>query len=193
MDRRPKLRIRARCRAPLPDSQIGHRVAQILLLTRPDVLADLGMSSDQIKKAQRTATAFWLKAKDLAGKPDATLIDARRKLNLQMTQWIEAELSTDQASRLEQISLWWEGPSAFVTRPAVAMTLKLSKEQKEALQVAVNQREAARAKGHDEERLLAAKALEVLTPEQLITWKQLLGREFVPQLAARAATTTQRR
>ena len=90
--------------------------AKVLLLTRADVLTDLGMTPEQSKKAQKTATAFWLKADELKGKPDQKLVKARLDLTLQMNRWIETELSPQQIARLDQVDLWWEGPSALVSR-----------------------------------------------------------------------------
>ena len=47
---------------PLPDSRLGVRTAPLLLLSRPDVRADLGLNSEQTLSAQRTITALYVQS-----------------------------------------------------------------------------------------------------------------------------------
>src|SRR4029079_250908 len=66
---------------PLPDSRLGVRTAPLLLLSRPDVQADLGLTPEQTSSAQRTITALYVQATALKGRPDAEVLAARRAID----------------------------------------------------------------------------------------------------------------
>lgn len=172
---------------PLPDSRLGVRTAPLLLLSRPDVRADLGLTSEQTLSAQRTITALYVQASNLKGKPDDEVLAARRAIDADQRRWLETQLTTEQQARLVQIDLQWEGPSALMTRPVVAETLGLSSAQRATLSAAIARRNHLRAQGQDrpqDERELAEQALAALAAEQRGRWRAMLGRPFVVQTAA---------
>jgi hypothetical protein len=172
---------------PLPDSRLGHRTAPLLLLSRPEVRADMGMTPAQAESAARAIRSFYVQAYALRGKPSTPeTIRARRAVDDEAFAWIDSQLSPEQQARLSQIDLQWEGPRALVSRPSIARMLDLSKDQVHTLTTAVARRDAAHAKGHaDADRILGEVALACLNDAQRETWKGLLGKPFSPQVAPR--------
>jgi hypothetical protein len=110
-------------------------------------------------------------------------IAGRRTIDEAQQRWLESWLSDEQRSRLIQIDLQWEGPSALISRPIVADSLGLSDSQRALLTQALAERNQKRAQGQpppQSDRRLAEKALQVLTEPQRERWKAMLGRPFVP-------------
>jgi hypothetical protein len=118
------------------------------------------------------------------------VITARKAVDEAQRAWIEANLSTDQRNRLVQIDLQWEGPPALSSRPVVADTLALTPDQRDAIRKAVVENLALRARSQTspgDEATLTRKVLGLLSPTQKERWKAMLGRPFVPRLAAAPA------
>lgn len=169
-----------------PASRLGVRTAPLLLVSRSDVRAELNLTVAQAASAERAITDLYVKALALRGKSGPEILAARRAIDEAMEHWLNTELTSEQRTRLVQIDLQWEGPSALVSRPVVTETLGLGREQAQALRQAVEERNHRRTEhGHQvsDERALAQRALEILTPDQKQRWKAMLGRPFVPQLA----------
>lgn len=175
----------------LPDSGLGVRTAPILLLSRADVQADLGLSTEQILSAQRAIRDLRSRASALKGLPDAEAIAARRAIDEAQQRWLEQQLNDDQRARLLQVDLQWEGPAAVITRPWLAEHLGLSDDQRRALSQAVARRDSMRVAptadtptDAPDERPLAREVLATLNAEQQQAWKALLGQPFTVRLAA---------
>ena len=170
----------------LPDSRLGIRTVPLLLLSRPDVRADLGLNPEQSAEARRAISELHAKAAALRGKTGAEAIAARRAIDEEQRRRLEAMLSPEQQDRLVQIDLQWEGPSALISRKIVAESLNLDDRQRATLAQAVsdcNRRRAQAAGGAGEERQLAEQALAILTEPQRARWRAMLGRPLViPQL-----------
>ena len=174
-------------RVPLPDERLGVRTAPLLLLSRPDVCADLRLNPRQLDEAEEAITDLYIRAAALRGQVGQPAIAGRKAIDEAQRVWFETHLTTEQLNRLVQIDLQWEGPSALLSRPVVADTLSLSTEQRVALKQAVAARDAARARGSAPgaaEQVLARQALSQLTPEQKVRWRAMLGNPFVPRLAS---------
>jgi len=173
--------------SPLPDDRLGIRTAPLLLLSRPDVRADLRLDAPQTESAERVITELHARAEALKGKSGPQAVADRKAIDEAQRLWFEAHLTAHQQNRLLQIDLQWEGPSALVNRPLVAEMLNLTPEQRATLKQAVAQRDAARA-SHTHtpahEQTLAKQALSVLTSSQKERWRVMLGNPFVPQLAS---------
>ena len=173
--------------APLPDSRLGIRTVPLLLLSRPDVRADLGLNPAQTAEAQRAISELYAKAAALRGKTGAEAIAARRAIDEEQRRRLEALLSPEQQDRLVQIDLQWEGPSALISRKMVAESLNLDDRQRATLAQAVSDRDRRRAQAPDragDERQLAEQALAILTEPQRARWRAMLGRPLaIPQLA----------
>jgi hypothetical protein len=174
--------------APLPDSRLGIRTVPLLLLSRPDVRADLGMNPAQTAEARRAISELHAKAASLRGKTGAEAIAARRAIDEEQRRRLEALLSPEQQDRLVQIDLQWEGPSALISRKMVAEALNLDDRQRATLAQAVSDRDRRRAQAPDrggDERQLAEQALAILTEPQRARWRAMLGRPLaIPQLAS---------
>jgi hypothetical protein len=175
----------------VPDELFNRRTAPLLLLSRPDIRADLGLTAKQVADADAAISYLHDRAAELRGKTGPQAIAARRAVDEAQRDWFVANLTPEQRDRLIQIDLQWEGHSALVSRPVVADALGLSNEQRAALKRAVEARDAARAAGRSgqstDEQVLVRQALSVLTPAQRERWWAMLGRPFVPQIASAAA------
>ena len=172
---------------PLPDDRLGMRTVPLLLLSRPDVRADLKLTPEQIRAADHAIAELYNKAATLRGRAGPEVIAARRKIDEEQARWIEHELSAEQVARLGEIDLQWEGPSAVLSRPKIGESLGLTDAQRQGLAQAVEVRNRHRAKGRpavEVERQLAEQALAILNTDQKARWKALLGRPFAVQTAA---------
>jgi hypothetical protein len=179
---------------PLPDHRLGMRQAPLLLLTRPDIRASVGLDETQAADAERTLTELYQRALSLKGKRDRESEAGRRAIDAAGEQWLKTRLSDAQRKRLIELDLQWEGPSALITRPVVADHLRLTPEQRTRLAEAIAECNRRRAEGGDYRECvhqLAQKALSLLTTEQSTRWKAMLGPPFpfVPQLASSRTTT----
>jgi hypothetical protein len=170
----------------LPDSRLGVRTAPLLLLSRPDVCADLRLDPGQTTDAEAMRRTLYAKARALKGTTGEAAVSARRAIDEQQNRWLETHLSEGQRRRLAQVDLQWEGPAALVSRPALAETLGLSRAQREALRQAIaesRQRPTNGAASRSGEKALARRTLEVLTTAQRDRWRLLLGEPFTPRIA----------
>ena len=168
--------------APLPDERLGIRTAPILLLSRFDVRADLKLSAEQVAKAETAITDFWVDANAVKGMRGAAALEARKQVDRRLQLWFEANLTQPQRTRLLQIDLQWEGPSALL-RPVVADSLALSPAQRESIAVCVNASHDERARNAltpAREVALNKAALKVLKPAQLTRWRAMIGEPFTP-------------
>lgn len=162
----------------LPDSRKGTRTAPLLLLTRADVQADLGLDEAKIASARKAVAALTERALALRGKTGAAVIDARREIDEAQAQWLRTNLSDEQLTRLSQIDIQWEGSSALVSRPAVAETLALTPTQLRALNKIIAERDARRAQGPPApgaESETRRKSMAVLSNAQLGAWNAMVG------------------
>jgi hypothetical protein len=163
----------------LPDRQIGRHTAPLLILSRPEVQADLKLDPKDAEKVERTIVELYTKAQPLVGRRDPEAIAARRAIDEAHQTWLQANLSESQRSRLTQIDLQWEGPAALHTRPIVADTLRLTTAQRQKLTDAFRDRESKRATpGRDsraDDLAFAETVLSLLDEEQKGRWKSMLG------------------
>ncbi|SIO62847.1 hypothetical protein SAMN05444166_7167 [Singulisphaera sp. GP187] len=177
----------------LPDSRLGVRTAPLLLLSRHDVQADLQLSRTQVDDAETAIRELYVKANGLRGLKGEKAITERRAIDEEQRLWFENRLSETQRKRIVQIDLQWEGPSALISRPAVAEFLELTPEQLTTLKKAVD--ESIRRRSQDSnashfDRELAQRTLATLTDAQKLRWKAMLGQPFQPQLAHADGKTT---
>jgi hypothetical protein len=173
--------------ALLPDSRLGMRIAPMLLLSRPDVQADLKLSPELAAAADHEIRELRSRAGELKGKSDADTISARRQIDDAQQRWLTTNLSAEQRARLHQIDLQWEGPTALVSRPSIANALSLTETQRQGLAEAVTRRDSLRTQGKlrpQDEADLARAAINVLSDQQKSRWKAMMGRPFAVQVAA---------
>ncbi len=170
----------------LTDERFGIRTPPILLLSRPDVRADLGLTPKQTEDAQVEIANLYVRAAALKGQTGPSAVAARKQVDDAQRLWFEGHLSPEQLNRLVQVDLQWEGPSALLSRPMVSDALSLSAEQRVALKQAIAARDAARVRGSSRdaaEHALALQTLKILTADQKGHWRAMLGKRFVPQIA----------
>ena len=171
----------------LPDDSRGHRVAPLLLLSRPEVRDDLQLAPDQVLEVEKAIADLHQKAASLKGKTGEAAVAGRRAVDEDQKAWLETHLTLDQVDRLWQVDLRWEGPSAMATRPSVAEALALSDEQKAALNRAILERNAHRAKAKDataSDHQFHLRALSVLSDGQKQRWERMIGRPLAVKTAA---------
>jgi len=182
--------------APLSDARIGVRTAPVLLLSRPDVRGELGLSPRQADEAERAVSDFYTRALALRGKTGAQTVRERQAIDDAARSWFMDHLTAEQRIRLVQLDLQWEGPSSLVSRPVVSDTLELTAEQRAAVYQAVAKRNQARggqAYSPAAEEALARQAFALLTPVQRERWRAMLGRPFAPQIATTREDSTRKR
>jgi hypothetical protein len=162
----------------LPDNRMGIRTAPILLLTRPDVQAEINLEASQIAALHKTIDELSQRAQALRGKTGATVIAERRSIDDAQSQWLTTNLSEPQLNRLSQIDLQWEGSSALISRSAVVDALKLDASQIRELTHLISERNARIIKSGfnpAEEANVRRKTLAILSNPQLQAWNGLLG------------------
>jgi hypothetical protein len=176
-----------------PASRLGVRTAPLLLLSRPDVRAELALSPEQVASAERTMSDLYVRGAALKGKRGPEIVAARLAIDEAQQRWIDTQLTDDQRTRLIQIDLQWEGPAALTTRPTLAESLALTPVQRHAIVQAVAERDSKKSQGQyqpADERKLAEATLAVLSAQQKALWRAMLGKPFVPQLAASPSQKT---
>jgi hypothetical protein len=181
---------------PVPDGRLGQPTAPILLLSRPDVRGDLGLSSEQADGAEEAAADLYRRAEKLKGKRDDQATEARRAINQDQWAWIKSNLKPEQRTRLVQINLQWQGVVTSLNEPVIADTLGLRPDQRTALAAALAKRDEARARGMysaADERALSEQADTLLTPPQRERWKAMLGPPFTPQLSSASRSSARPR
>ena len=175
---------------PLPDSRLGIQTAPLLLLSRADVRADVGLDQRQAEEAERAITELYVRAFAVKQMKGEQAIAGRREINEAMLRWLHTWLTDAQRRRLVQVDLQWEGPSAVIRREVVAKALDLSPEQCDTLKRLVDEHHRRRAQGSyqwSDEHRLAEQVLAALSEPQRQRWKAILGRPFTPQLASAKA------
>lgn len=178
----------------LPDKSRGHRVAPILLLSRPEVRADLHLKPDQATEAGRVIASIHGKAAQLRGRNDAAAVELRRAVDDEQRTWLETRLTEDQVGRLSEIDLQWEGIAAVATRPGLGEALSLSDSQKQSLGRLVAERQAHRAQPAERrrdpeaaERQFAHQAQAILNEGQRRRWERMIGRPLALATIAASA------
>ena len=162
----------------LPDTRVGIRTAPLLLLSRPDVQADLRLEPVQISGIHDTINELTRRALALRGKTGPAVMTERRAIDEAQAEWLARNLSGNQLARLRQIELQWEGARAMLSRPTVAEYLKLTPEQRQMLVRTITQSNLQRSRGastSQDEQALSDAARSVLSKVQQELWANLLG------------------
>ena len=181
---------------PLPDERLGIATAPLLLLSRPDVVADLEMTAAQDLAAEEAISRLYARAESIRGKTGAAAIAARKLVDQEQIQWLETNLTQRQRERLLQIDLQWEGASALLNRPILSDTLRLTPEQKNQLAAAKKKRDESRKANPAAFRAIegewAKEALTILDESQRGIWMAMLGHPLPFHLAAGATSTAKK-
>lgn len=162
----------------LPDNRVGIRTAPLLLLSRPDIQADLQLERSQILGARNAIEDLTRRGMALRGKTGTGVIAERRKIDEAELEWLGKNLTGKQLIRLRQIEFQWEGAGAILSHPRVADYLKLTPEQRQSLAGIISQRHAIRTRGGaaaSDEPAFNQKVQTVLSEAQRELWANLLG------------------
>ena len=160
------------------DGRIGTPISPILLLSRPDVRGEVKLTETQAVEAERAISDLWDKAVSVRGRNDAESNRVRVEIDRLSRRWLVEHLTADQQTRLAQLDLQWEGPSALLTRPIVAESLQLSDDQRAKLARAIAERNTNRHGGQAiaaDEITLFRSTLGILNDEQKANWRAMLG------------------
>ncbi len=173
------------------DGRLGYRTVPIFLLMRPDVQADLKMTSEQVTECHRAAQAFQTRASRLVGRKDQAVVAVRREIDEALTEWLSLHLSAEQFGRFEQIDLQWEGAAAMLSRPFLDESLSLTPDQKKRVSECISQAQAQRARtgwSYEDHVNLTRKAIAILTERQRELWIHLIGPRCAFSVAAKTQT-----
>ena len=173
---------------------MGFGLTPVALLSQKSVQEELKLSEDQLGKVKELAAkqrGGGKGFKDLSKEERQQRIEERAKAS---DKAIAAILKPEQVTRLKQISLQVRGARAF-SDPQVASALKLTDDQKEKIKTIQedarkDMRELFQGGGGEgaREKIAAArkatneKAMNVLTPDQKATWKELTGAPFTGEI-----------
>jgi hypothetical protein len=163
------------------DERLGIPTAPLLLLSRPDVRAEIGLDAIQAADADKTVGELYQQALALKGQRGPDVENRKRDVDLAGERWLESRLTESQRKRFSQIELQWEGPAALIHRPIIADALGLSTEQRARLAEAVAARDRRRDLGADRwecESQLFEQTKALLTSEQSRRWRAMLGPPF---------------
>lgn len=173
------------------DERFGSRTAPILLIARPDVQIELQLDSQQVSSARNTIARLLERGLSLKGKTGPAVEVERRRIDEDSIRWLSDTLSEKQIERLYQVNFQWEGAAAM-TRPHVITRLKLTGEQRVAIDQVLKQLETTRrARGPltpAEIGNFSSQAFAVLSPSQRATWNVLLGPPCHFTIGGRAGT-----
>lgn len=165
----------------LPDSMLGNQVAPMLLLTRPEVRAELGLTAEQAESARKTLASLRAQAQSIRGQGnDPAAIARRRAIDEVQTRWLQDNLDPEQTLRLGQVDLQWQGPWAL-SRSLAAEMLGLSDEQANKVRRLLADAPTAST--------TIDRVIDVLTPAQRERWKNLLGKPVAFSKPAAAPST----
>ncbi len=166
---------------PLTDDRLGIGTAPLLLLSRPDVRAEIGLDASQAADADRTLNELYQQALALKGQHGQEERNRKRAIDEAGENWLQNALTEPQRKRFSQLDLQWEGASAIIKRPVIADHLRLTPEQHALLSKAIAARDGRRAAGADHwdnERQLFVQTRALLTTEQQQRWRAMLGPPF---------------
>ncbi|MFM1802597.1 MAG: hypothetical protein RJA81_1949 [Planctomycetota bacterium] len=180
--------VRTSVRWQLPDDRRGVRTAPILLMSRDDVADDLGLTPEQRAKTWEMIGRLGNKAAELKGRKDDEALKLRREIDQMQLDWLKTELNGQQLSRLTQIDLQWEGPSAILSRPQVSEAMHLTADQKTRISTILqNAQKITVARPLDETLAdLTRQVFATLDETQQQAWRSLTGPELgqVPRTAS---------
>lgn len=159
----------------LPDERFGVRTVPLLLLSRPDVRADLDLSPKQVRASEKAISRLREQAAALRDHPtDQAGLSARRAVDEAQYRWIEENLSAAQQARLREIDRQWEGPSILLTRSDVTERLGISSVQRRTIAAAIEAYPYDRSRREEAVKVVR----DALNETQQETWDILWGRPF---------------
>ncbi len=171
----------------------------LFLLQQKDVQKDLKLTSDQISKVKEAFDKQKQESQALRELQGDARQERVRELMRTDQKTMHEILQPDQQKRLRQIMLQEQGAPAFA-HPRVARELNISDEQEQKIEDLLDnagrkmhslyrggQESSSRQQAEDLDKQTTTSILDVLTPEQRMKWKQMIGEPFhgeIPQPSA---------
>ena len=182
--------VQNRLKKILDDLSVLEGAGQLVLLSEPVVQADLALDHAQRKRIEGIAKDFDQRRSEALHNFNQLSFSERRSRFLELARAndraMRATLAQPQMQRLTQITLQLQGPRAF-NQPEVIAKLRLTDLQRQTIrQIEMDTFASVWAEVKHKrpppddfrEKVLqpaVEKILKVLTPEQLIQWKELVG------------------
>jgi Spy/CpxP family protein refolding chaperone len=162
----------------------------LFLLQQKDVQKDLKLTSDQLGKVKEAYDKQKQDAQALRELQGDARQERVRELMRADQKTMHEILQPDQQKRLRQIMLQEQGAPAFA-HPRVTRELNISDDQEQKIEDLLDtagrkmhslyrngQESSARQQAEDLDKQTTTSILDVLTPEQRMKWKQLVGEPF---------------
>jgi eukaryotic-like serine/threonine-protein kinase len=194
--------VQQRLRRVLDEISVIEGAGQLILLGEKDVQADLTLDDAERRRFDAIAQKFAeQRAEMLRGYQHLSLAERRERfveLARASEHATQSVLNDQKIKRLKQITTQLQGFAAF-SQPEIADALKLTGPQQQAMRQIVDEafmRHTERSEPADKEARRAAreelirsamdKCLAQLTPAQLLTWQNLIGRPFQGRVSVMA-------
>jgi Spy/CpxP family protein refolding chaperone len=176
----------------------------LFLLQQKDVQKELKLTSDQTAKLKEAFDKQKQEAQTLRELQGDARQERVRELMRADQKTMHEVLQPDQQKRLRQIMLQEQGAPAFA-HPRVARELNISDDQEQKIEDILDtagrkmhslyrngQETSSRQQAEDLDRQTTTNILDVLTPEQKMKWKQLVGEPFHGEIPPPNAAETPR-
>jgi len=176
----------------------------LLLLQQKDVQKELKLTSEQMTKLKEAFDKQKQETQALRELQGDARQERVRELMRADHKTMHAILQPDQQKRLRQIMLQEQGAPAFA-HPRVARELNISDDQEQKIEDILDtagrkmrslyrngQADSGRQQAEDLDKQTTTSILDVLTPEQKMKWKQMVGAPFHGEIPAPNAAETPR-
>lgn len=175
---------------------------ELLLLRQPSVQKELKLTEAVTEKVHKYCMQQWDKAQKAGSLNESEQDKEFTKLAKENEQFVAETLTKEQAKRLHQITLQNAG-LLCVTRKEIASKLKLTEEQKKQLPklhkeahheveelLYVTSKEQRREKLQELRETNRKRLLDLLTDEQEVVWKEMIGSPFTGDLSVADVDTS---
>jgi Spy/CpxP family protein refolding chaperone len=176
----------------------------LFLLQQKDVQKELKLTSEQIAKVKQGFDKQKQEAQALRELQGDARQERVRELMRADRKTMHEILQPDQQKRLSQIMLQEQGAPAFA-HPRVARELNISDDQEQKIEDILDtasrkmrsvyrngQADTGRQQAEDLDKQTTTSILDVLTPEQKMKWKQMVGTPFHGEIPSPSAAEAPR-
>jgi Spy/CpxP family protein refolding chaperone len=163
---------------------------EIMLLRQHSVQKELKLSDDQVDKIHKFAAEQWEKAEKADKETEAEQDKVFTKLTDENEKFIEKHVTKQQRDRLQEIALQVAG-LLLVTRHDITAKLNLTADQKDRIAKArtearqeaeellyTTKKDEQREKLKEIKETTRKKMDKILTDEQKVTWRRMIGETF---------------
>jgi hypothetical protein len=167
---------------------------EVMLLRQQSVQKELKLTDDEIEKVHKHCAKQWEKAQAVSKLSEKEQDTKFNEMSKENERFVETTLTKEQRKRLHEITLQTAG-LLCVTRQEVASKLKLTEEQKKRLPqfhkearqeaeewIYVVKKEQRLEKLRELRETSRKRLMDLLTDEQEVAWKEMIGAPFVGDL-----------